>query len=90
MRELNEYTVGLATKLANAGHRSLVTVTDSVKSVADCFPGVKRVAGGETRYWKGLYVFTCKPDIERVSMCAPVLRGVGHGKLIERERSPPG
>jgi len=30
----------------DAGHRGAIIVTDSVKFVADCFPGVKHVAGG--------------------------------------------
>jgi len=30
----------------NAGHWGTITVTDSVKFVVDCFPGVKRVVGG--------------------------------------------
>jgi len=30
----------------NAGHRGTIIVTDSVKFVVDCFPGVKRVVGG--------------------------------------------
>jgi hypothetical protein len=30
----------------DAGHRGAIIVTDAVKFVVDCFPGIKRVAGG--------------------------------------------